>query len=208
MHTNPAFRQTSQAEAIAVARARSFGMLCLNGADGPLVSHIPFELAADASHALLHLARPNPIARAALPQQAVLVVSGPDAYVSPDWYGGEDQVPTFNYVAIHLRGTLAPLPQDMLHAHLDRLSAQFEQRLAPKKPWTSGKMSEGAMDRMMRMILPFRLQISSVESTFKLNQNKTAEQRAGAIGGIRAAGIGQETATLADLMAADLITKD
>lgn len=200
MHTNPAFRQMPPADAIAVARARGFGLLCLNGDDGPLVSHIPFELAPDASHALMHLTRSNPITRATLPLQAMLVVSGPDGYVSPDWYGGEDQVPTWNYIAIHLRGTLAPLPPEMLRGHLDRLSANFEQRLAPKRPWTSAKMSDGAMDRMMRMILPFRLQISGVESTFKLNQNKSADQRAGAARGIRAAGIGHETAALADSM--------
>lgn len=200
MHTNPAFRQASQEDALAVARARSFGMLCLNAENGPLVSHIPFEIAADGSHVLLHLTRSNPIARADLPMPAVLVVSGPDAYVSPDWYGGEDQVPTFNYIAIHLRGVLAPLPPERLRGHLDRLSAQFEQRLAPKKPWTSDKMSNGATDRMMRMILPFQLQISSVDSTFKLSQNKTPEQRAGAAQGIRAAGVGHETASLADMI--------
>jgi len=203
MHTNPAFRQTSHDDALAVARARSFGVLCLNGENGPLVSHVPFELSPDGSHAFLHLTRSNPIARAALPLPAVMVVSGPDAYVSPDWYGSDDQVPTFNYIAIHLRGMLSPVPQDALHGHLDRLSAQFESQLLPKTPWTSGKMSEGAMDRMMRMILPFRLDIALVDSTFKLNQNKTAEQRIGAARGIRAAGIGQETDALADMIAKD-----
>lgn len=201
MHTNPAFRQAAYDDALAVVRARSFGMLCLNGENGPLVSHIPFEISADGTHVLLHLTRSNPIARANLSAPVILVVSGPDAYVSPDWYGGEDQVPTFNYVAIHLRGTLSLMPQTTLHGHLDRLSAQFEHQLAPKTPWTSDKMSMGAMDRMMRMILPFRLDITSVDSTFKLNQNKTAEQRAGAARGIRAAGIGQETAALADMIA-------
>lgn len=203
MHTNPAFRKASHHDALAVARARSFGMLCLNGVNGPLVSHIPFELSPDGSHALVHLTRSNPIARATLPTQAVLVVSGPDAYVSPDWYGGEDQVPTFNYIAVHLRGMLSPAPQDSLHGHLDRLSAQFESQLLPKTPWTSGKMSDGAMERMMRMILPFRLDINAVDSTFKLNQNKTPDQRAGAALGIKAAGIGQETDALAARMAKD-----
>ena len=93
MHTNPAFRQTSHDDALAVARARSFGVLCLNGENGPLVSHVPFELSPDGSHAFLHLTRSNPIARAALPLPAVMVVSGPDAYVSPDWYGSVQQSP-------------------------------------------------------------------------------------------------------------------
>ncbi len=196
MHTNPAFRQTPQPEAIAFARNRGFGMLCLNGDDGPLLSHIPFELAADGSHALLHLTRSNPIARADLPQSAVLAVSGPDAYVSPDWYGSDDQVPTMNYIAVHLRGTLSALPADDLPAMLDSLSAQFEAQL-PKTPWTSDKMSQGVMERMMRMILPFRLDIHQTDSTVKLSQNKTADQRAGAAAGIAAHPIGLGAADLA-----------
>ncbi|EKD60726.1 MAG: Negative transcriptional regulator, partial [uncultured bacterium] len=114
------------------------------------------------------------------PLPALIAVSGPDAYVSPDWYGVEDQVPTWNYVAVHLRGRLEPLPEDALRGHVDALSAEHEARLLPKTPWVSGKMSDGAMPRMLRMILPFRLQIAAVEGTWKLNQNKTDAVRAAA----------------------------
>jgi transcriptional regulator len=148
----------------------------------------------------LHLARSNPIARAALPAPALLAVSGPDAYVSPDWYGAVDQVPTWNYTAVHLRGVLEPLPQEALRPHLQRMSTQMEARLAPKPIWTLDKMSEDAITRMFRMIVPFRLAIASVESTMKLNQNKTDAQRAGAAAGIAAAPIGLDALRIAELM--------
>lgn len=182
MHPNPAFRQESRDRNLAFARARGFGILSVNGPDGPLAAHVPFLLNDDASVADLHLARSNPIARAGLPAPALLAVSGPDAYISPDWYGPHsevpDQVPTWNYVAVHLRGVLEPLPDDALRPHVDALSAEHENRIADKRPWTSAKMTEGAMPRMMRMILPFRFQISSVEGTWKLSQNKAADIRA------------------------------
>jgi transcriptional regulator len=182
MHPNPAFRQTSQDRNLAFARTRGFGVLSVNGPDGPLAAHVPFLVSDDASFAELHLARSNPIARAGLPAPALFAVSGPDAYVSPDWYGPHelvaDQVPTWNYVAVHLRGVLEPLPEDALRPHVEALSAEHEGRLAPKTPWTSAKMTDGAMPRMMRMILPFRFRIVSVEGTWKLNQNKTPEIRA------------------------------
>jgi transcriptional regulator len=182
MHPNPAFRQNPREKNLAFARARGFGILSVNGPDGPLAAHIPFLLNADASFAELHLARSNPIARAGLPAPALLAISGPDAYISPDWYGPHqdvpDQVPTWNYVAVHLRGTLEPLPDDAMRAHVDALSAEHEARIDGKRPWTSAKMSEGAMPRMMRMILPFRFHVASVEGTWKLNQNKTPEIRA------------------------------
>lgn len=182
MHTNPAFRQSPREQNLAFARDRSFGILTINGPDGPLASHIPFLLNEDASFAELHLARSNPIARAALPTPALLAISGPDAYISPDWYGPHsevpDQVPTWNYVAVHLRGTLEALRDDALRPHVDALSAEHEGRIAGKRPWTSAKMTEGAMPRMMRMILPFRFHVTSVEGTWKLNQNKTPDIRA------------------------------
>ncbi|WP_431297642.1 FMN-binding negative transcriptional regulator [Tabrizicola sp. BL-A-41-H6] len=177
MHTNPAFRTATRDENLAFARQRGFGILMLNGADGPLASHIPFVLAEDGMFAELHLTRSNPIARAAH-GPALLAVSGPDAYISPDWYGLEDQVPTWNYVSVHLRGTLSEMDIDLMKGHVDALSAVHENRLLPKQPWHSDKMSEGTLPRMMRMILPFRLTIGSVEGTWKLNQNKPDEARA------------------------------
>jgi transcriptional regulator len=182
MHPNPAFRQTPLDRNLAFARARGFGALSVNGPDGPLAAHVPFLLNDDASFADLHLARSNPIARAGLPAPALIAVSGPDAYISPDWYGPHeqvpDQVPTWNYVAVHLRGVLEPLPEDALRPHVDALSAEHEGRITDKRPWTSQKMTEGAMPRMMRMILPFRFRVTSVDGTWKLNQNKPAEVRA------------------------------
>ena len=182
MHPNPAFRQSPRERNVAFARARGFGILTVNGPDGPLAAHVPFLLTSDATHAELHLARSNPIARAGLPAPALLAVSGPDAYVSPDWYGPHDlvpdQVPTWNYIAVHLRGVLEPLPDEALRPHADALSAEHEGRITGKHPWTSAKMTEGAMPRMMRMILPFRFRVLSVDGTWKLNQNKPADVRA------------------------------
>ena len=197
MHTNPAFRQAPEAQNLAFAAARGFGTLALNGAEGPLLSHIPFLLRDGA--ALIHLTRSNPIARAGS-GPAVLSILGPESYISPDWYGAEDQVPTWNYVAVHLRGRFEPLPPETLRPMLDDLSAHFEALLAPKHPWTSAKMSDGAMERLMRMILPFRLLIESVDGTWKLGQNKTPDQRAGASAGLRAWPEAAARTLLADLM--------
>ena len=200
MHPNPAFRQTARDANLEFARARGFGMLAVNGHDAPVLAHVPFLLSADGTTADLHLARSNPIARTGLPATAVIAVTGPDAYVSPDWYGLEDQVPTWNYVAVHLRGVLQALPPETLRDHADALSARFEAELAPKKPWLSTKMSDGTMDRMMRMILPFRLIIDTIDGTWKLNQNKPAEARLAAATALEARRGEPAATTLARLM--------
>ena len=199
MHPNPAFRKQGLARNLAFARDRGFGMLAVSTSDAPLVSHLPFLLSDDGTFADLHLVRSNPICRAAA--QAVtarLAVTGPDGYVSPDWYGVSDQVPTWNYVAVHLTGTLSPMPADSLEDLLARQSAAYERRL-PKTPWTMDKMTGETRATFLRMILPFRLDIADVQGTWKLNQNKPEEVRIAAAGQI-AEGLGADLTTLAALM--------
>ena len=201
MHPNPAYRGATQAQNIAFARQRGFGLLTLAGPDGPLASHIPFLLSTDGSRLEAHLVRSNPIWRAIeMPQTALMSVSGPDGYVSPDWYGVEDQVPTWNYVAVHLRGTLRRLPQEDLAGIIARLSAEFEGRLLPKAPWTEGKMDPQVLDRMRRMIVPIAMEVEAIDGTWKLNQNKDDAVRLRAAAQMGQAGIGQETQALAALM--------
>ncbi|MEF3046071.1 FMN-binding negative transcriptional regulator [Pseudotabrizicola sp. L79] len=208
MHPNPAFRQNPADQNLALARQVGFGVLTINGPDGPLASHIPFHLSPDGMSADLHLARSNPIARAAGANPALLAVQGPQHYISPDWYGPHDQVPdqvpTWNYIAVHLRGTLHPLPGDDLEPHLDALTAEHEQRLLPKTPWTKAKMTPEAMPRMMRMILPFRLRITDVQGTWKLNQNKAPDIRARAAAALSAQTGLPQAHQIAKLMHRDL----
>ncbi len=201
MHPNPAFRQTDETRARAIAAERSFGVLVAAVGSEALAAHVPFLLEGDRVEA--HLVRSNPLARALSggPVAAKLLVSGPDGYVSPDWYGEPDLVPTWNYVAVHLSGTLALAEPDSLLPHLERLSARFEAALAPKPPWTHRKMSDGVMERMMRQILPVEMAVARVESTVKLNQNRSAPARAGAAERLAEGRTpGQETARLAALM--------
>lgn len=199
MHPNPAFRKVADEVTLAFVRTRAFGVLAVSAEAGPLLSHVPFLLSEDGTTADLHLVRSNPIARMdGVP--AVIAVSGPDGYVSPDWYGVEDQVPTWNYVAAHVRGRLERLGDGLMRDMLDRQSAAYEERLRPKPPWTAEKMSEGALDRLMRSILPFRLQVERIDATWKLNQNKPEAARMGAAEAMARSGIGQETEALARLM--------
>ncbi len=202
MHPNPIYRGAEAATNLAYARQRGFGMLTIAGPDGPLASHIPFVLSEDGARLDAHIVRSNPIRKALEdgPAAALLAVSGPDGYISPDWYGMEDQVPTWNYVAVHLRGRLTLADPDGLCAHLDALAASFEERIAGKKPWTTAKMTPEALDRLMRMILPVTMTVEQVDGTWKFSQNKPDAARLGAANAVTAGGIGAEFAALAEMM--------
>ena len=206
MHPNPVHRKATRERNLAFASDRGFGVLAVAGeagAVGPLLSHIPFlvEEGGGAVHA--HLVRSNPIARllARGERPAVLAVSGPDGYVSPDWYGPvPDQVPTWNYVAVHLRGALRLRPEEALRSHLDALSARFEEALRPKPPWRTSKVAPDRLASMMRAILPIELAVATVDGTWKLNRNKTDEVRLRAAAHMGTEGFGQEVALLAEFM--------
>ncbi|WP_299983855.1 FMN-binding negative transcriptional regulator [uncultured Ruegeria sp.] len=200
MHPNPAFRAEDRARHISFARERAFGVLAVSSEGAPLMSHVPFLLSEDGTVAELHLVRSNPIVQAlCAPQAAKIAVQGPDGYISPDWYGVADLVPTWNYVAVHLIGRLELRPQDELLDLLKRQSAFYEARLLPKPPWVTDKMSDAALARMMRMIVPCRMQVDDIQGTWKLGQNKPDAEREAAAEHVLD-GIGSETAQLADLM--------
>lgn len=190
MHPNPAFRTPTRAQNLEFAQTRGFGILSINGDNGPLASHIPFVMDPDKTTIDAHLVRSNPIVSAlgkAGDIQAVLIVSGQDGYISPDWYGVEDQVPTWNYVAVHIRGSLQARATDTLGDHLVELSHQFEARLLPKPEWLLSKVNDAVVERLQRMIIPVRLQIETVDGTWKLSQNKDDLSRLGATKAVKAA---------------------
>ena len=208
MHPNRLYRSASRERNLEFAKGRGFGVLVVGGESTgglPLLSHIPFIVTDGGGAVHAHLVRSNPIVQClhAGQRKAVLAASGPDAYISPDWYGGPvDQVPTWNYVAVHLRGTLRLRPEATLRAHLDALSVRFEEELRPKPPWRITKVAPERLAALMRAIVPIELAVETVDGTWKLNQNKPDEVRLCAAEYVAAAGFGQEGALLGELMRA------
>ncbi len=200
MHPNPVFRDVSDEISLAFARARGFGVLGVNGSVGPIMIHVPFLLSDDGKFAEFHLVRSNEIARLLTqPIPATLAVNGPDGYISPDWYGAEGQVPTWNYVAVHLRGHVEALPDERLRDILNRQTIEYESKIAGKAPWSLDKMDDEALERMMRMIRPARMMVERIESTWKLGQNKPDAARLAAAEQATN-GFGHELSALASLM--------
>ena len=112
----------------------------------------------------------------------------------------DDQVPTWNYVAVHLRGSLKRLPHDELHGVLSRLSSAMEKRLHPKKPWTSDKMDQAVYEKMQRQIVPAILDVETINGTWKFSQNKPDDVRLRAAEGVELNGMGSETDLISELM--------
>ena len=187
MHPNAAFRWEDRDAMRALVAELGFGALFCATPDGPRVAQVPVVWLDDATLGL-HLARGNGIVRHLDGATALFVAQGPDGYVSPDWYGLDDsQVPTWNYVAVELEGTMRRMQHDALIAQVDQLTAQQEGRL-DKTPWTRGKMDPAIFDKMTSAIIGFRLEIAARRGTLKLGQNKPEAARLSAADGVEASG--------------------
>ncbi|MDE5454514.1 FMN-binding negative transcriptional regulator [Bradyrhizobium sp. CSA112] len=176
MYTPPLFK-SDRAASLAFAEARGFGLACAWDGKKPVASPLPFYLTSandGTPRALFHVARHNPLVGLADGTTPwLLAVNGADTYVSPDWYVSADQVPTWLYQAVHLTGSVRKLSDDELADQIDTLSAKFEERLLPKKPWLSSKMTAGRLEAMKKAIVGFEMTVEEVEGSFKLNQHKS-----------------------------------
>ncbi|MGX9424753.1 MULTISPECIES: FMN-binding negative transcriptional regulator [Bradyrhizobium] len=186
MYTPPPFKP-DRAASLAFAEARGFGLVCAWDGAKPIASPLPFYLsyAADGTpRAVFHLARHNPLIKLAGTSSWLLAVTGSDAYVSADWYVSRDQVPTWLYQAVHLSGPVRPLSDDELAVQIDTLSAKFENRLLPKKPWTSAKMTAARLEAMKKAIVGLEMTVEEVEGSSKLNQHKSETDYAAVAGAL------------------------
>lgn len=189
MHAHPRFQWKDAVAIRAFVTEKSFGTLIVGTAEGPRIAQVPVVWMGD-SLLGLHLSRANALVPLLDGTRCLLVVQGPDAYVSPDWYGIDDQVPTWNYVSAELEG-IAHVTDDLgLMGIVDALSWEHERRLLPKAPWTRAKMSDGLFEKMCRAIIGFRIEVDVVRGTRKLGQNKAESVRLAAAAGIDADGNG------------------
>ena len=180
MHPNRAFHWDDADEMLAFVRSISFATICV---DGPLVVHAPLVVEVP-DRLRFHVARSNRAAGSLDGARAILSCLGPEAYVSPDWYGTPGQVPTWNYLAVEAEGPLRRLDEPGLIALLDALSAEHEARLAPKTPWTRDKLDSRRFEAMLKAIVGFELTVEALRGTRKLGQNKKSAERVAAADGL------------------------
>ena len=176
MHPTPMFHWSDREGMLAFVGERTFVTIAAT-VEGTL-AFAQAPVIVDGNRLLLHLSRANRIAKQ-LPLRASLIVSGPDTYVSPDWYGEPDQVPTWSYVSVELDGELVATDETQLLDILRRQSAVFEGRIAGKRPWTLDKMTPSVLAAKLKGIVGVSFAIEAIRGTRKLSQNKSESARAG-----------------------------
>jgi transcriptional regulator len=157
-----------------------FGVL-IAGSNPPEVAHLPFILdrsKGEKGTLLFHVARPNPVRERLETGEPVLAVfSGPDGYVSAGWYEQPSrQVPTWNYIAMHVHGRPRPATRMELTGLLSALAARHEPAAGSR--WEPSQLDPVLFENLLQGIAGFVLPIDRMEGKFKLSQNRSAADRA------------------------------
>ncbi len=164
-----------------------FGMVFALTPDGPRVAHVPLLYTGDGA-VQFHLARGNALTRNLDGATVLVVVNGPDGYVSPRWYADPDQVPTWNYAALELEGRVRQMDDDGLLGQVTALSDKHEARVSEGERWTMDKLSPARKRGLLASIVGFEVEVVAWRETLKLSQNKGAADRARAADGLEAEG--------------------
>lgn len=186
MYVPPAFRIDEEAEIFALIEAEAFALLVTTDEDGlPFATHLPMLL--DTGRRVLegHVAKANPQWRhLEAGRLALAVFSGPHAYVSPSWYPGTPNVPTWNYQAVHVSGPARLVRESEAMAAMQRrLVERFESGF--EAPWVMDLPADYEA-AMLKGIVCFELEIARLEGKAKMSQNRKPEDRDGAIAGLAA----------------------
>lgn len=175
MYIPDAYRNENPEEIREFLRNNAFGILVSTGPNGPMATHLPLELVDAGDKSLLlrgHFARANPQWRHIEDQQDVLCIfNGPHAYVSSSWYADEE-VPTWNYMAVHLKGSYRRQNEQELWAALHALVNKYEAHSA--EPVSLDKMSAATLAQI-RGIVGFEIRVSRLDAAFKLSQGRAQD---------------------------------
>jgi len=209
MYSPPAFRWDDRAGALDFARAHNFATMITVADGAPVLTHLPVLIDAGGARLRAHVARANPHAAHIDGAPHLFVFSGPYAYVSPDWYKTEEDVPTWNYVAVHVSGKARAFTDEAeIDGVLSDLSDQHESSrhdLETGHFWTIDKLQPKDHARMRRAILAFEVDIETVEAKAKLSQNKKPDVAMSVVNALASAPGERERAVA--VMMADLIAK-
>lgn len=165
-----------------------------SASDGLIATHLPLVLDRDAGPMGTlngHFARANPQWRCMSdgPCAALLIFTGANAYISPEWYRTKEEtgkvVPTWNYVAVHAYGTMRVHddPQ-FLRQHLETLTRRHEGDR--DRPWHVSDAPADYIAQQMKAIVAVSLEVERLEGKWKMSQNRPGADIDGVVRGLEA----------------------
>ena len=198
-------RNENLPELHALIRARVFGLLISNGAEGIVANSVPFVLDPSASRLgtlKVHIARANPQWRDLQEKpDALIVFQGHDHYITPSWYATKREtgkvVPTWNYTMVQAKGRAKVMDDAWLAQQIQELTRALESRR--EKPWAVGDAPADFIAMQRRAIVGIEIEIVDIRGKWKASQNRSAADREGVVSGLEALG-DEEALAMADIV--------
>lgn len=177
MYSPEAFRIHDRATLAAFMRRHSFATLVTHDGSMPQATHLPVILEDDPGPngtLVMHMARSNPQWRHFEDgREALVIFTGPHAYVSPAWYATAPAVPTWNYTVVHAYGTPRLVSDPVRFSRMLDELVDFHESTRDQ-PWP-GILPEEFRDGLMKAIVGIEIPISRIEGKFKLSQNRPGD---------------------------------
>ncbi|MDO6517210.1 FMN-binding negative transcriptional regulator [Zobellia uliginosa] len=165
-------RNDDLSEIKAFLKANSFGILVSQYQNKPWATHIPLELEVNKEGKEVltaHIAKANPQWHEFDQNEEVLCIfNGPHSYISSSWYKDEE-VPTWDYIAVHVYGKLSILSEEEVMASMHRLVDKYEAH--SKEPISLKKMSPHTL-KQVKGVVGFEIEITDIQAQYKLSRNR------------------------------------
>lgn len=199
------FEQQDPAEITAFLDAHPFATLVvmLNGELWPTPLPLMYQPSEEGHGTFIgHVALANDMWRAEADQRVLVIVNGPDTYITPNWYATKAEthevVPTWNYVAVHAWGTMSVHHESKWkRMAVGKLTKIHE--ATNEIPWRMGDAPQEFIAEQLEYIVGIEIEIDSIVAKYKLNQNRSAADRTGVITGLEDRNAGSD-ASIRDLM--------
>lgn len=169
-------RMTDREKAIRFMQQFSFGALITVNDQLPIATHLPFVVSRQGETITIsgHMAKANEQWKDMENNQSLVIFSEPHAYISPRHYDKEQEVPTWNYMAVHAYGnaTIVSNYEEVL-ALMEATILTYEE--AYQQQWA--RLPEEYKQKMTKGIVAFRITVTDLQAKEKLSQNKSAVEQ-------------------------------
>lgn len=170
MHIPKLYREEDQEKILEFLKANNFPALVTHDGEKPIATHLPVEIGEAEDGGLRiysHMSRANPQWKSFGGQEALLIFQGAHTYISPRWYDHVN-VPTWNYMMVHLYGKISLVEGDALYSLLSRLVQKHEAHTS----YTLEGLPEDFVKKEMNGVVGFAMDVTLVDAGYKLSQNR------------------------------------
>ena len=166
------FKVTDMQEIKDFIEKHSFAMLVTSNNGRPVATHLPILIKQNGEDFFVtgHMAYGNPQWKSfKVSEEVLLIIQGPHSYISSSWYE-EENVPTWNYQAVHLYGVPEIVTQEELVQDLTHLLKKYESHRPEGVVWE--KLSDGLITKELKGIVGFKIKVNEIQAAYKLSQNR------------------------------------